>query len=119
MVWESTALLNPKLYMPFLSWVLTAAMPWDLMDNVFNLFLPTVPQGQTNMGLRQGSQIYLITSSFFTEHLAKLAFHQMQYFYKWGLPMNVNVVNWKVQEKRKSGILVKRASWCMYMFASS
>ncbi|XP_064451354.1 vesicle transport through interaction with t-SNAREs homolog 1A isoform X13 [Mirounga angustirostris] len=45
-----------------------------------------------------------------TEHLAKLAFHQMQYFYKWELPMDINMVNWKFQEKRKSGILVERAS---------
>lgn len=89
------------------------------MDNVFNIFLSIISQVQTNMGLRLCSQIDLITNSFFTEHLAKLAFHQMQYFCKWKLPMNINMVNWKVQEKRKSGILVERASQYMYMFASS
>lgn len=105
--------------MPFLSWPLTTGMPWNVMASVFNLFLLLISQVQTNMGRGQSSQIYLITSSFFTEHLAKLAFHQMQYFCKWELPMNINMVNWKVQEKRNSGILVKRASECMYMFDSS
>lgn len=81
-----------------------------MMDNVFNIFLSIISQVQTNMGLGLCSQIDLITSSFFTEHLAKLAFDQMQYFCKWKLPMNINMVNWKVQEKRKSGILVERAS---------
>ena len=96
--------------MPFFSWALTTGMPWDMMDSVFNIFLPIIFQVQTNTGLGQCSQIDVITSSFFTEHLAKLAFHQMQYFRKWELPMNINMVNWKIQEKRKSGIQVERAS---------
>lgn len=36
---------------------------------------------------------------FITEHLAKLAFHQMQYFFKWEWPVTVNMVNYKFQEK--------------------